>query len=465
MKKHQSSTNYEIDGYPNNFFFGTATAAYQIEGAVSKDGRGLSIWDKFSHTPGKIKPGHTGDVACDHYNRSRDDIQLMKELGINAYRFSVSWPRVLPEGRGPVNQTGIDFYSRLIDDLLEAGITPFLTMFHWDLPLVLQKAYGGFSSRRVVQDFGEYAELLVQRYGDRVKHWITLNEPWVYAIMGNMVGIHAPGRKNPWAAMRTLHHLLLAHGEAVQRVRSFSENSEVGITLNLMPVYPRSEKPRDKKAADIADQFINRLLLDPLFKGTYPAELWRRMRLIRPKVQEGDMDRIKVPVDFLGINNYTRTLAGYSFCTPIFHLSQSDLNVPQAEFEKDGKQYTSMGWEVYPRGLYELMTRIRDEYGNVPVYITENGAAFEDELTDGRVKDTRRKEFLEAYTEQVEEALQDGCDVRGYFVWTLLDNFEWAEGYDKRFGLIYVDYENGQKRVIKESGYWYRDYIQKGRDR
>ncbi|MGC9311352.1 MAG: GH1 family beta-glucosidase [Sediminispirochaetaceae bacterium] len=457
-KKNGKNTNFRQTG---KFFFGTATAAYQIEGAAAQDGRGQSVWDAFSRTPGKIKPGHTGDVACDHYNRSSEDIRLMGELGVNAYRFSAAWPRILPEGRGAVNQAGVDFYSRFIDELLEAGITPFLTMFHWDLPLALQKEYGGFSSRRSVQDFGEYAELLVQRFGDRVKHWITLNEPWVYAIVGNLLGVHAPGKKNPWTALRTLHNLLLAHGEAVKRVRSFSGDSEVGITLNLLPVYPHSDRRKDKQAAAVADQFVNSLLLDPILKGSYPEELWKRLSFIRPKVKSGDMDLIHTPIDFLGINNYTRERARYRLFIPLLHLGMTGLEVPPAEFVKDGVQHTSMGWEVYPEGLYELLTRIRDEYGNKPVYITENGAAFEDDLVDGEVHDTKRIEFLEAYTAQVERAVRDGCDVRGYFVWTLLDNFEWAEGYDKRFGLVYVDYQDGQRRIIKDSGLWYRDYIKK----
>lgn len=456
--KHNKNTNLR---QTSKFFYGTATAAYQIEGAAAQDGRGQSVWDAFSHSPGKIKPGHNGDVACDHYNRSSEDIRLMREIGVNAYRFSVAWPRILPEGRGPVNQAGVDFYSRLIDELLEAGITPFLTMFHWDLPLVLQKEYGGFAHRRSVQDFGEYAELLVQRFGDRVKHWITLNEPWVYAIVGNLLGVHAPGKKNPWTAIKTLHNLLLAHGEAVQRVRTFSRDSEVGITLNLMPVVPDSDRRRDIAAAAVADQFVNALLLDPILKGRYPEELWKRLSLIRPKVKSGDMDLIHAPIDFLGINNYTRERARYRLFVPLLHLGMTGLEVPPAEFVKDGVQHTSMGWEVYPEGLYEMLSRIRDEYGNKPVYITENGAAFEDDLVDGAVHDTKRIEFLEAYTAQVERAVRDGCDVRGYFVWTLLDNFEWAEGYDKRFGLVYVDYRNGQKRVMKDSGLWYRDYTKK----
>lgn len=447
--------------FTKEFLFGAATASYQIEGAVEQDGRGPSVWDVFSQRPGKIKQGHTGDVACDHYNRSSEDVQLMKELGLGAYRFSVSWSRVLPEGNGQVNEKGVDFYNRLIDELLEAGITPFVTMFHWDLPQALQKEYGGFADRRVADDFGEYAELLVRRFGDRVKNWITLNEPWVYSILGNFFGVHAPGRKNPWVAFRTMHNLLRSHGEAVRRVRHFSPDGQVGITLNLMPIYPESESRKDKEAAALADQFVNRMYLDAIFKGKYPEELWRKMSVMRPKIAEGDMDLISEPVDFLGINNYTRERARYKRLTPFFHFDISGMEIPEREFKRDGVQHTSMGWEVFPEGLYELLSRIKNEYGNVPVYVTENGAAFEDKLEDGAVHDELRTEFLRKYIEQVGRAVEDGCDVRGYFVWSLMDNFEWAEGYSKRFGIVYVDYRDGQKRIIKDSGYWYRDFIKK----
>ncbi len=469
--------------------WGTATAAYQIEGAVAQDGRGQSIWDVFSHKPGKIKPGHNGDVACDHYNRMEDDVRLMKELGVTAYRFSIAWPRVFPEGRGKVNEKGIDFYSRLVDELLEAEITPFVTIFHWDLPQALQKEYGGFADRRIVDDFADYSELLGRRLGDRVKKWITINEPWVYSVLGNLLGAHAPGRKNPWAAFKTVHHTLLAHAAAVERLRDvvasdaagsagFARSTggvaqaadnevEIGITLNLFPVYPKTESEKDRRAADMADQFVNRLFLDPLLKGEYPRELWGTLKLFTPRVSEEDMQRIAAPVDFIGINNYTREHAEYRRLIPFAHFYLSGLEVPEAEFVKNGVQHTSMGWEVYPQGLYQLLMRMKNEYGNPPVYITENGAAFNDEVVeeDGELKvhDQLRIDYLSSYLGQVEKASRNGCKVKGYFVWTLMDNFEWAEGYDKRFGLIYVDYAHGQKRIIKDSGYWYRDYIESHR--
>lgn len=493
---------------------GVAAAAYQIEGAATQEGRGQSIWDVFSHTPGKIKPGHTGDVACDHYNRMVEDVQLMQSLGIEAYRFSFSWPRILPEGRGRVNEKGLDFYSRLVDQLLEAGITPFATIFHWDLPQALQQEYGGFADRRIVEDFGDYSELLGRRLGDRVKKWITINEPWVYSILGHLLGAHAPGKKNPWTAMRVVHHSLLAHAAAVERLRAVlpagfatyntkasgtkalgtkgpgletaTEDTqvEIGITLNLFPVYPRgeggqvdsegqaeseaqtnvkAESEKDRGAVDMADQFVNRLFLDPLLKGEYPPELWDKLRLFRPKVRNDDMRRISDPIDFIGINNYTRERAEYRRLIPFVHFYLSGLEVPEAEYVKEGVQYTSMGWEVYPEGIYELLARMKSRYGNPPVYITENGAAFTDrpveEGGEMRVHDPLRTEYLQSYLGQVERARREGCNVKGYFVWTLMDNFEWAEGYDKRFGLVYVDFSAGQRRIVKDSGYWYRDFI------
>jgi beta-glucosidase len=445
--------------FTKDFLFGAAAASYQIEGAVAEDGKGPSIWDTFSHTPGRIKPGHNGDVACDHYHRSAEDVALMKKLGLKAYRFSFSWPRILPEGRGRVNEKGIDFYSRLIDDLLAEGITPFATMFHWDLPQTLQDEYGGFARRRIVEDFGDYAELLVRRFGDRIKHWITLNEPWVYTFLGNFFGVHAPGHNNPWTAFRTMHNLLLSHGEAVRRVRQVDESAQVGITLNLMPIYPEGEGARDRRAAQEADLFINGLFLDPLLKGSYPPGIWKKMWAIRPRIHPGDMELIGEKIDFLGINNYSRGIARYRALRPFFKFDVPALEIPDREFEKEGVQFTSMGWEVFPEGLYELLIRIRDRYDNLPVYITENGAAFEDTLENGSIHDSKRTAFLQLYIDQVGRALAEGCNVKGYFVWSLMDNFEWAEGYDKRFGIVYVDYADGQKRIVKDSGLWYRDFV------
>ncbi len=452
--------------FPKDFVFGAATASYQIEGAVNEDDRGPSVWDRFSHTPGKIKPGHNGDVACDHYHRFEEDVEIMSSLGLDAYRFSVSWPRVIPEGSGSVNEKGVDFYSRLVDTLLEKGITPYATMFHWDLPQALQDRFDGFASPEVSEYFADYAELLVRRLGDRVKHWITLNEPWVYSVLGNLFGIHAPGRKNIWAAFRTGHNLLVSHGKAVRRIRALDSEALAGITLNLMPVYPKTDTEKDRKAADRADQFINRQFLDPLFKGEYPQELWKRISLFTPKIRAEDMDIIGEKIDFLGINNYTRERAYFSLKRPFFFFDMTGMEVAERDFVKDGVQYTSMGWEVFPEGIHQLLLRMKNEYGNIPVYITENGAAFEDEPVEEsgkmRVHDEKRVDFLEKYTAKAAQALDEGCNLKGYFVWSLMDNFEWAEGYDKRFGIVYVDYRD-QRRIIKDSGLWYRDFISRAR--
>lgn len=445
------------------FLYGAATASYQIEGAVKQDGRGASVWDRFSHTPGTIKTGENGDRACDHYRQLNGDLDLMSSLGLDAYRFSVSWSRILPEGTGRVEEKGLDFYDRLVDGLCQRGISPFLTLFHWDLPQALQDEFGGFSSRRAVDAYLRYVELVSRRLGDRVKHWITFNEPWVYAVLGHYFGVHAPGKRSFSTMMRVAHHQLLAHGKAVDLLHSTLPDAKVGITLNLAPVDPRSESGADRKAADLGDQFLNRFFLDPLFRASYPVDFWKRARLFRPKIEAGDMEAISRPMDFIGVNNYTREHA-FRVCRPFFPFSMTGLDIPEQEYEKDGKEYTAMGWEVYPRGLYRVLCRLRDDYGNIPSYVTENGAAFTDVPASDGVHDPKRMEFLKSYTAAALKAREEGCQLQGYFVWSLMDNFEWAEGYSKRFGIVYVDYESGQ-RIVKDSGRWYANFIreQKGR--
>ncbi|OQY26655.1 MAG: beta-glucosidase, partial [Anaerolineaceae bacterium 4572_5.2] len=413
-----------------------------------------SIWDTFSHTPGKTRNGDTGDTACDAYHRYPEDIALMQQLGLRAYRFSISWPRVLPTGAGAVNQVGLDYYSRLVDALLEAGITPFATLFHWDLPQSLEDKFGGFRHRDCAAYFADYAETVVKRLGDRVQHWITFNEPWVHAMLGYGLGIHAPGKRNPWAVARVSHHQLLAHGMAVERLRALSPGAQVGITLSMSPIHPRTDSEKDRQAARLTHQFTAGFFLDGLFKGRYPEPLWGKMRLFRPKIESGDMAKIARPIDFLGINNYSRDVVHYDWRVPFLKAKSQFSGVPEREFEKDGAQYTAMGWEVYPPGIYELLMMMKNEYNNPPVYITENGAAFSDTVENGRVHDTLRQTFFEQYLAQVSRAAAEGANVKGYFAWSLLDNFEWAEGYSKRFGIIYVDYAS-QKRIIKDSGLWY----------
>ncbi|HEY7149098.1 MAG TPA: GH1 family beta-glucosidase [Gaiellaceae bacterium] len=433
------------DTFPSDFIWGAATAAYQIEGAVQEDGRGESVWDRFSTTPGKVRNGDSGAVACDFYHRYPEDVALMRDLGLDAFRFSIAWPRVLPEGGGRVNEAGLDFYDRLVDELLAHDIEPFATLFHWDTPQVLEDE-GGWASRTTAEAFVEYTEAVVARLGDRVRRWITHNEPWVVAWIGHAWGEHAPGRKSEADAVAASHHLLLSHGWAVEAIRQAVPDAEVGITLNLAQTYPASDSPEDEAAAWQVDGEGNRWFLDPVFRGHYPADLLERNELVAPHVRDGDLEAISAPIDFLGINNYFRFVVSRGAERP------NIVHDPSA-------QYTDMGWEVFPDGLHRLLVRIGEDYAPAAIYVTENGAAFGDVRThDGRVHDPERTAYLAGYTGAVARAIADGSPVKGYFVWSLLDNFEWAHGYSKRFGIVYVDYPS-LERVPKDSFYWYRDFI------
>jgi len=450
---------------PGNFIYGAATAAYQVEGAWNEDGRGESIWDSFAHKKGTIRDGSTGDVACDHYHRYSEDVAIMKTLNLDAYRFSISWSRVLPEGKGRINHRGLDFYKKLLDSLLEHDITPYVTLFHWDLPLYLQEKFGGFYNRQCSDYFADYAAIVAKELGDRAGNWITLNEPQDYASNGHFLGEHAPGHKRVWEFLKVVHHLLLGHGKAVQSIKAVRPESKVGITLNLMPVHPRTESERDMNAAGLADQFMNRVTLDPLFRGSYPEKLFHTLRWFKPKVEEQDWDYITTGIDFLGVNNYTREFAYHVWYIPLLHTWMTGGDIAETEYEKNGRQYTSMGWEVFPRGMYDVLMRLKNEYGNPPVLVTENGAAFDDvSPVNGRVPDEKRVQFINGYLHMIARALQDGSDVRGYFVWSLLDNFEWSVGFTKRFGIVYVNYET-LERTIKDSGLWYMDFIKSQKNR
>jgi beta-glucosidase len=437
-------TNFQ---FPPDFVWGAATASYQIEGATEEDGRGGSIWDQFCATPGKVRNAETGAIACDHYHRYREDIALMRELGLCAYRFSIAWPRILPQGRGQVNPAGLDFYDRLVDELLAQGIEPFATLYHWDLPQALE-VEGGWTSRSTADAFVEYVEAVVRRLGDRVKNWITHNEPWVVAWVGYGWGKHAPGRTEGTAgALSAAHHLLLSHGKAVPVVRAECRDARVGITLNLTPVYPATQEPADLEAAHQADGQNNRWFLDPLFNGDYPADMVNRFRDQLPRIEPGDMQRIAEPIDFLGINNYSRAVV------------QADQDQKIAHIRPAGGEYTDMDWEVYPNGLYDLLLRVTRDYAPPRLYVTENGAAYPDVLDHQRqVLDPERQRYLEQHFEAAGRAIQGGAPLAGYFVWSFLDNFEWAEGYWKRFGIVYVDFPT-LERVPKKSYRWYRDYI------
>ncbi|MCS7254759.1 MAG: GH1 family beta-glucosidase [Armatimonadota bacterium] len=436
--------------FPDGFIWGVATSSYQIEGGWNEDGKGLSIWDTFSHTKGKILDNTTGDVSCDHYHRWREDVELMKELGIMAYRFSIAWARILPDGKGKVNAKGLDFYSRLVDALLENGITPFITLYHWDLPQALQDE-GGWANRDVAFYFGEYASVVAKRLGDRVKHWITHNEPWVVAWIGYGFGNHAPGIQNHKVALQVAHHLLLSHGLAVEVLRDLcGYNAEVGITLNLSPVHSASDREEDIAAAKRHDGFLNRWFLEPLFVGGYPSDMVEFYGELMPKTQPADMAIIGKRVDFLGVNYYSRSVIAHN---------EDSKPVKAMGVKVEGAEYTEMGWEVYPDGLYEMLVRLDGEYRVPKIYITENGAAYADEvLPDERVHDERRVNYLRQHILAAHRAITEGVNLAGYFVWSLMDNFEWAYGYTKRFGIIFVDFET-QRRIIKESGHWYSQVI------
>lgn len=439
--------------FPQDFVWGTATASYQIEGAVREGGRGESIWDRFSHTPGKIANGDTGDVACDHYHRWREDIALMRELGISAYRFSVAWPRIMPNGWGRVNDAGLSFYDRLVDGLLEAGITPWLTLYHWDLPQVIEDQ-GGWPNRTTADMFAEYVDALSRRLGDRVKHWITLNEPWCSAFLGYLLGEHAPGRRDMRAALGAAHTHLLAHGQAVPIVRSNSPGAQVGITLNLAHTYPASDRDDDHEAAQRFDGFFNRWFLDPLYGRTYPEDMMELYGDFVPPIKSSDYTIIAAPTDFLGINYYNPTFVRDDPQTPI--IRAGDVRLPDAE-------YTQMDWVVYPQGLYDLLRRVAADYPTGPLYITENGAAYPDDPPqDGHVADPKRTAYYAQHLEAARQAIVDGVPLKGYFAWSLMDNFEWAWGYTRRFGITYVDYTT-QQRTLKDSARWYRAVVQQNR--
>ena len=428
--------------FASDFVWGAATASYQIEGAWNEDGRGESIWDRFSHTPGKIQDGDTGDVACDHYHRYKDDVALMRRLGLKAYRFSTAWPRVIPKGRGAVNHAGLNFYDRLVDELLAANIQPFLTLYHWDLPQALQDS-GGWDNRDTRGYFADYAALMVKRLGDRVKHWTTFNEPFVSAFIGNHAGEHAPGFKDKGLAVRVTHHLLVAHGLAVQAIRAIAPNVSAGIVLDTAPPEPANDTDANRAVAKQIWRTSSALFFDPLFHGHYPASAQSMIEESGVSIRPGDLALIAQRLDFVGINFYRRT---------VFDEQGNPARVPGAE-------YTEMDWEVHAPAFKRLLLRLAHEYHLPPIYITENGAAFVDEVgSDGGVHDPRRVNYLREHLTALREAMTEGVDVRGYFVWSLLDNFEWAKGYSKRFGITYLDYPT-QQRIVKDSGEWYSRVI------
>ncbi len=440
--------------FPSDFLWGAATSAYQIEGAAGE--RGETIWDRFCDSPGKVSGGHTGRTACDHCHRWREDLRLMRELGLRSYRFSISWARVLPDGGGQVHPAGLDFYRRLVDGLAEAGIVPVATLYHWDLPQALQET-GGWEQRDTARRFADYASLLYRSLGDRIRHWITLNEPYVVAHLGYRTGEHAPGFRDEGRAVQVAHHLLLGHAWAVQAFRQQGGAGKIGISLDLPHVQPATEQPGDRAAADWYDAYHNRWFLDPVFKGRYPEQLAAHFqrRHGAPRLQAGDLEAFAAaPVDFLGVNYYFRQLVRQpARAQELFEVVQPDY---------PGARFTSMGWEIHPESLYEELRLLDREYGQPELIVTENGAAFPDELpaADGRLEDRERIEYLRVHMQQAGRALAAGVRLRGYQVWSLLDNFEWALGYSRRFGLVHVDFAT-QKRTPKASARWYRELIER----
>lgn len=437
-----------LTSIPPNFVWGVATASYQIEGAVDEDGRGESIWDRFSHTPGRTRNGETGDVTCDHYRRWPEDLAIMQDLGVTGYRFSIAWPRVIPDGTGAVNGKGLDFYDQLVDGLLAAGITPYPTLYHWDLPQILEDA-GGWPNRDTAHAFADYAAVVADRLGDRVVNWWTINEPWCIAELGYRRGIHAPGRSDPDDAAAATHHVLLAHGLAMQAVKAAALDAKVGIVVSVEAHVPRSTHPADRAAADLAYDVNVGWYVDPVLKGAYPEAAIEYHGWDQQPVRDGDLDIISAPLDQLGINYYSRKIAQAA--------AVDDSERPAPILEADLPR-TTMGWEVYPEGLRDVLLRFADGYELPPVYITESGVAFVDEVTDGAVHDEHRRDYLERHFAMAAEAIERGVDLRGYFIWTLMDNFEWQHGYGQRFGLVHVDFET-QQRIVKDSAHWFASVI------
>lgn len=437
--------------FPEEFLWGASTAAYQVEGAWNEDGKGESIWDRFSHSPYRVANGDTGDIACDHYHRMPEDVALMKEMGLKTYRFSISWPRILPDGVGTINEKGLDFYDRLVDNLLEAGLVPNATLNHWDFPQALQDR-GGWPNRDSVEWFADYARLMFDTLSDRVAMWATHNEPWVISFLGHAMGDMAPGIADYSQAFQTAHHLLLSHGKAAQIFKAGGYPGKIGIVLNLGHVMPASSSEADRLACQRTDEMMNGMFLDPLFKGCYPEMLYNWIGSHAPRIQEGDLAVINQPIDFLGINYYMTFQARHLHNGGLFKTATEQISA-----ENWGR--TAMNWGIYPSGLTAILLNLKNNYGNPAMYVTENGCALWDTPDkNGFITDTGRINYLRAHFLAAHEAMRAGANLQGYYVWSLLDNFEWAYGYDKRFGLVRVDYDTG-RRTPKQSAGWYSEVI------
>ncbi|KMJ56675.1 beta-glucosidase [Bacillus sp. LL01] len=435
--------------FPKEMKWGVATASYQIEGAVKEGGRGLSIWDTFSKKPGKVVNGDNGDVACDSYHRYDEDIEIMNDLGVDYYRFSVAWPRIFPSGTGEVNREGLNYYHNLVDRLLEKGIEPMCTLYHWDLPQALQDK-GGWDNRETIDAFVEYAEVMFKEFEGKIKYWITFNEPWCVSFLSNYIGAHAPGHRDLQLAVNVAHHLHVAHGKTVIRFREFGLEGKIGYAPNVEWNEPFSERQEDIDACNRANAFFIDWFLDPVFKGSYPQYMvdWFATRGATLNIQDGDMEIINQPIDLLGINYYTGSVGRYKANEGLFDHERVDT----------GYQKTDISWNIYPEGFYKVLTYISKTYGDVPIYITENGSCYNDEPENGQVKDNRRTDYLKQHLVSLNRAMENGVNIKGYLTWSLLDNFEWAEGYSMRFGIVHVNYRT-LERTKKDSFYWYKQTI------
>ncbi len=436
--------------FENDFIWGVSTAAYQIEGGHNADGKGSSIWDSFSSKKGKIKNGHNGNIACDFYNRFEDDLALIKQLNIPNFRFSISWSRILPNGTGTVNPAGITYYNRLINSCIELGIVPWATLYHWDLPQALEDK-GGWANREIINWFREYVKVCAVNFGDRVKHWMVMNEPAVFTGAGYYFGIHAPGKKGLKNYLPTIHHTVLSIAEGGRELRKLLPDAEIGTTFSCTHIHPVNSSPRHINAAKRIDVLFNRMFIEPLLGLGYPVEDLHFLRKLQKYILPGDEQKLVFDFDFIGLQNYTREVVKHSLFVPYLQASL-------VKAEKRNVPVTDMNWEVYPEGLYKILKKFNAYTQIKKIYITENGAAFSDKVINGEVNDPLRIDFLQRYLKQLLKAKQEGYKVKGYFIWTLTDNFEWAEGYNPRFGIVHVDFET-QERTIKNSGKWYRQFL------
>lgn len=444
--------SYSAADFGDNFMWGAATASYQIEGSHDADGKSHSIWDVFSSKKGKIRDGSDGKVACDFYRRYPDDIKIVKDLNLNAFRFSLAWTRILPDGTGRVNEKGLDYYKRVADACLEHGVEPWVTLYHWDLPQALEDK-GGWTNRDIIDWFGEYTDVCTRALGDRVKHWMVLNEPSIFSSMGYLTGMHAPGRWGWFTFLKAVHHVGMAQAEGGRIAKANMPDAAVGTCFQVTDIHGASGHEKDIKAAKRLDAVLNRLMLDPLMGKGYPLEDFHWLRFIERYIRDGDMEKLVHHFDFIGLQHYTRTVITHKWWVPFIQL----LEVPAKK--RNVESLTDMGWEVYPEGIYNVLKKLAAYPGMPPIIITENGAATEETVhPDGRVEDPLREHYLRSYLHQVLRAIREGVDVRGYFVWSLLDNFEWQEGYRPRFGIVRVNYDT-QERTIKESGKWMQAFL------